>query len=1074
MLNTLNQVIFSIVLIVLALAFPAHAQSLPDEVQFDRINIPGTIRSSQVEDIVQDKLGLIWIAGHGLYRYDGVRFKQYTSITNNADKLSSRDIHQLVYDHDQNRILLGTQRFGIVEYNYNNDQLRQLPANESPPVVNMMLQDKQGKIWAGSYASGLFFLENDTLKKLPDPEKRFLHPSGMASAGSKLFIGLQGRIVVLENGKFEEEIKLNNDETTLPLYSLITSLFVDDIQQLWIGTEKYGVLVYDLKGKKFTKRFPPTQAPFFSKIMRIMKDRSGLVWILTKANGVALYSPETDEILHLNRDPFSSKAISSDNCFSIVQDREGIVWIGATGDINKYNRNQIKFKHLYHNPSDKMSLTDNMIRGLFEDKNGRVWAGTDGGYINIIDPLKGTVDYIKVKVENDSANYVPLYFHQLNERIVLVGTSLGLLQFDLTLKKFSPYKPLWNLTKNRNIRQLLIQNDVLFFAYNGHLYEHNLATQATHIFENGGNPLAINITAIHLDRLQRLWVGSNSGVSCYESKSKTFTFVPLKEIISSSNASLMMTLSMNDIGNKLYVTTFNEGLFVIDISDVKKIPTPKKYDNLPGLSSNTIYSALAGNDGYLWLSTNNGLVRFDTTSSRFVSFTISEGVQEEEFNRLAYCKMKDGKLVFGGINGVNYFDPAEVKISNEQFTPKVVSIFATNPLLKTPNPIRISNPEKSAELQYEQNFISIHFFVPNFELPKRYVLYYQLENFEKEWKEVASENSVSYSNLQPGKYTFLLKSVSLNGTEQVLRLPITIHTPYWKTWWFIVIAILVSAFLMMTIITSYTSRSQRDRERLEELLRVRTSEIQKSREELQILNEKKDLIFSILSHDLRSPLTTLKGFLGYVIDHADELTTEELKRHAVNIRNSVSNSLDLIDNTLFWSLSQMGTIQYTPTHFALHTLLEKLKGLYQLTADKKRIPFSISCPEDILVNGDENMIYVTLRNLVSNALKFTNDGNPVSITCISRDGNVEINVVDRGVGMSKEYVNRILSVDQPMLKKGTSNERGTGLGLLLCKNFIEQNKGELRIASIENIGTTFTVIFPAVVSEQPVQEVAKV
>jgi signal transduction histidine kinase len=250
-------------------------------------------------------------------------------------------------------------------------------------------------------------------------------------------------------------------------------------------------------------------------------------------------------------------------------------------------------------------------------------------------------------------------------------------------------------------------------------------------------------------------------------------------------------------------------------------------------------------------------------------------------------------------------------------------------------------------------------------------------------------------------------------------------------------------------------------------LRIRTSEIEKSREELQILNQKKDLIFSILSHDLRSPLTTLKGFLGYIIDHAHELTRDELKKHAVSIRNSVTNSLDLIDNTLFWSLSQMGTIHYTPTNFSLPYLLEKLRGLYQLTADKKRIPLTINCREDILIYGDENMIYVTLRNLVSNALKFTTEGNPVTITCHSLNEHVQINVTDKGIGMSQDYLRKILSMDQPMLKKGTSNEKGTGLGLLLCKKFIEENRGELKITSVEHVGTTFTVILPMATVQQP-------
>jgi signal transduction histidine kinase len=163
----------------------------------------------------------------------------------------------------------------------------------------------------------------------------------------------------------------------------------------------------------------------------------------------------------------------------------------------------------------------------------------------------------------------------------------------------------------------------------------------------------------------------------------------------------------------------------------------------------------------------------------------------------------------------------------------------------------------------------------------------------------------------------------------------------------------------------------------------------------------------------------------------------------------------------------MGNIQYSPTHFSLQALLDKLRGLYQLTADKKKIALNIFCEDDISLFGDENMIYVTLRNLVSNALKFSEEGSPVTIACTRNNGFAEINVIDSGIGMSQEYLKKVLSMDQPLLKKGTSNEKGTGLGLLLCKKFIEMNKGEIRISSIENKGTTFTVILPLSV-DQPV------
>jgi signal transduction histidine kinase len=703
-----------------------------------------------------------------------------------------------------------------------------------------------------------------------------------------------------------------------------------------------------------------------------------------------------------------------------------------------------------------------MVRGIYEDHGGKIWIGTDGGYANILDPKSMTITPLKVALPGDSFNFVPMHFLELDHRRMLVGTSLGLLQYDRVNKKFSPFAPLWSFSRGRTVRQLLRHNNFLYFIHNGGLYQFDLVTHHLQSFREAGDPEAVNLTAVYLDSEERVWVGSSKGVSWFDEKENVFHLIAFKDLNGSTQAVLLTILSIQQAGNDLYVGTFNGGFWRLPLSDLEHA-APKSYLEKDGLPSNTIYAALPDNSGKLWLSTNNGLARFDPSSGAVISFSISEGLQEEEFNRLAYTKTRNGMMVFGGINGINIFDPEEVKVSREEFVPAILSVSAFNPLHSGPTKETLYEHPEKLKLNYNNNFIRIDFFVPSYKFPKRYSVLYKLDQFENQWKEVFNENSATYSNLQPGEYTFLLKTRGINNEEHVIRLPIRIAPPYWKTWWFMLLSFCSVGLMVITIILSYIRKARRDRHRLEELLTIRTSEIEKSKEELQILNQKKDLIFSILSHDLRSPLTTLKGFLGYLIDHAHELTLNELKRHAINIKNSVTNSLDLIDNTLFWSLSQMGNIQYTPSTFALRDLVEKLHGLYQLTADKKRIPLSVSCPENILIHGDENMIYVALRNLVSNALKFTSEGNPVTITCRCNEGFAEVKVTDKGIGMSQEYVKRVLSTDQPMLKKGTSNEKGTGLGLLLCKKFIELNKGALYVTSIEHIGTTFTVILPLAV-----------
>jgi len=259
-------------------------------------------------------------------------------------------------------------------------------------------------------------------------------------------------------------------------------------------------------------------------------------------------------------------------------------------------------------------------------------------------------------------------------------------------------------------------------------------------------------------------------------------------------------------------------------------------------------------------------------------------------------------------------------------------------------------------------------------------------------------------------------------------------------------------------------REKRDRERLEELLNERTKEIQQSREQLANLNEKKDLIFSILSHDLRSPLTTLKGFLGLLVEDGNTFTKEELRRYVEQIRNSVSTSLDLIDNTLFWSLSQMGSIQHNPERLLVSTLIEKVEALHQLAMERKYIQWNVQVENNLMVFADENMLYVTLRNLVSNAIKFTPSGKEIFVRAFKEGNTVQIEVKDQGIGMSTDYIQKLIQRENPAIKKGTSNEKGTGLGFILCQQFVEMNNGTLSIVSEEGKGSTFTIILPNAVN----------
>lgn len=1028
-------------------------------IPFEHLPIPGTINSSQVSTIVQDNYGLIWISGDGLFRYDGFKFTHYRQLST-GESIGGYEIKCIFNNVRENKLLVGTHSYGLVEYDYTTDQLRAIPAKGGIPIITSIEQTDDGTIWASSYSNGLYYLEADTIRKMEDAKFRFKTVTDLFAIGNKLYSDKSKKIYILEQKKLVDSISVEFPGVDFPASTRVTKMTADADGQIWMGTERAGVLVYNLSEKKFVKHYSPDNTPFFNRINDIMIDSKKNVWILTKANGVVICNPKTDEYIHITKNPLMEWSLSGNNCTSIIQDKTGVIWIGSTGDLNIYDPAKIKFRHIYSNPFNPVSLSDNMVRGVYEDHEGKLWVGTDGGFVHIFNKGKLALEKIQVKIESKSTaqHIVPVYFLELSPNIMLIGTSLGLLQYDRTKKVFSYFKPLETQTTNRQVRQLLKDEENLYFLYGGALGIYNFKSGLMKRFsEFGTNPAPVkNATSIYIDSQKRLWVGASNGLSLFNPESETFRHFPFELNASRPLGTYFMILSLQEYQNKLWVGTFNSGLWTMDLTNLDN-PIIKGITTKDGLPNNTVYSTLPDDRGNLWISTNQGVAKYELANNKFTNFGSADGLQQEEFNRLAYWKCSTGEIALGGINGLNIFNPKNILIKEDDYEPTLLGVSAYSK--KDNKNVFIGTLQQSSlSLKHNQNDLDFYFFIPNFRYPRRFEVFYKLSGFDPDWVK-AETNSIHYSNLKPGEYPLEIKTVSNSGIEKISSFTLIIQYPFWQTWWFILLSTSVVSFMVFTMVKNSIQKARHDKERLEKLLTERTQEIEKSREQLANLNEKKDFIFSILSHDLRSPLTTLKGFLSLLIDDSD-LSKEDVKRHASNIRNSVTSSLDLIDNTLFWSLSQTGNITYTPTTFSLDEMLLKISNLYQLTADKKQIKFSVAVNEPVKVFGDENMVYVTLRNLVSNALKFTPEGKSVKVSAVKNHQFAEITIQDEGIGMSPSYLERVLAEEHLPVKKGTSNEKGTGLGLILCKKFILMNSGELKVNSTEGKGTEFLLKLP--------------
>jgi signal transduction histidine kinase/ligand-binding sensor domain-containing protein len=1036
-------------------SFSLCAQQLPGNLFFEHIAVPGTIQSALTEDIFQDPYGMLWVGKDALYRYNGRDFRKYDVILPDSGLFSTREITRIIWDEKGERLLIGTRNYGIVQYDYATDQLKKLTSRDGVPIISD-ISINDGEVMVTSFPSGFFKLKNDTLVKLRNfPE--FRNPTEMAIAGKDTWVGCTNLVIAIRGNNIRRQIPLDKYNEYLPNTIRSSALMFDHRGYLWIGTERDGVLLIDTATLESVKRFSPRDAPFYNSITSIVQDKDNLVWITTKGGGIVLYSPETDTHREVHRSDTEEGSLTGENATSACVDAAGIVWIGATGALNKYDRNKIKFQHYYHDPKNSNSLSDDNIRNIYQDEQGLVFVATSGGYLNSIDRKTNTIRNYRPKMKDSKGLLTPLAITSYSSDMLLIGSSEGVLQFDKRSKSFSWFPPLREITKGLPVRQIVKHGKEFVFMVRGQVISYRSDTKETVIY----NDPKINIAgSMTFDKQNRLWIGTRDGIVYADQQRKGFNLIKLEHDKDRPDSSFFLALSVQAVGNNLWINSFNNAIYIIDLT----LDPPRfieKISSANGLPDNTVYASLPDNDGKIWISHNSGLSRYDAQTHQFIHFTVSEGLQDEEFNRLAYFRSPSGEIMLGGINGLNIFNPAAIKLPEMNLSVRMVDVtsYQVNRSGQGDHHSLISGNDK-LNLTFDNNSVQFGFFVPDYHQPARYRIRYRLEPFDASWIETDKLGSGTYSNLTPGNYTFTVRVVGPSGQEASDTVNIVITPPYWKTWWFLGLAGLVCSFFVYSIIYSSVQSTKRERIRLEELLKVRTREIEQSREELSNLNRKKDLIFSILSHDLRSPLTTLKGFLGLLIENSDALSREDLQKYATNIRNSVTTSLDLIDNTLFWSLSQTGNIQCTPTDVQLAPVFEKIKGLYQLTAEKKHLTINFPSTNGLSVFADENMVYVLLRNLVSNAIKFTPEMNTIRVDATEHGDEVSVSVKDSGIGMTSEEINQLFLFDNPMVKKGTSSEKGTGLGLVLCKKFVEANKGKLMIESQVGVGSVFTVVLP--------------
>jgi signal transduction histidine kinase/ligand-binding sensor domain-containing protein len=1057
---------------------------------FERITIKDGLSQSTVNYIIQDKKGFMWFATFdGINKYDGYNFKVYKNIHNDSTSLSNNGTIYLYEDNEGyiwvvNNGNVGLNRFDpetekFIRYMHNPDDSTSISSNE----VYHVTQDRSGHIWICTSNALNLVVEKKVGDKKTISFKRFYNTS-KTTAFTMAYENRNGKLLLFADYLYyfdRESNKIHKSNTFLSYCDKI-SITEDRDGNLYLGTTEHGIvkLVYDNKTKSY-KRAPAGKINVTPNNRNyVIVDNKGHIWIASDSKGLYQYDKKEDRLNHFTNNETDLNSISDNSIYSLLIDRSGILWIGTFSQgLCKYNLYKKQFLHFKSIPGNKNTLSGNVISSIHSRKPGELWIGVDlGGGVNRFifrnnkDPR--VIHYKHDPKDNNTiaGNNVLCLVQRKNGEVWVgsAGTPLSKIipeksgtnelpiikKFDI-IKKFNTGA--WTFSIHEDSEETIWGGtwDAGLWRYNDKI------DKFIYFSNNPDNPSSICdniIWAITEDNCGNIWIGGHGkGLSILPAKEKNKLnpeFINYKhaEKDPQSLSDNLINVFCQDRTGTMWIGTAGGLNKVIrkdnDFSNIDKDNELEfySYHTSDGLPSEGITGIVEDNNGNLWLSTTNGISRFNPSEGSFINYDESDGLQSNEFWHNAYFKDQNGRIYFGGNNGLNAFYPDSIKLN--PFLPQVVftDIKILNKSVgigeKINGDVIISKSISETSqivFSYKNNILSLEFAALHYAQPDKNRYAYKMEGFDKEWNYVGNKRDATYTNLHPGTYIFRVKGSNNDGVwnEEGASLKIIITPPFWRTAWFRLILIL------LIILTAYGVHLNRVKHIVEY-----GRELEK-----KVAEKTKDLeaFAYIASHDLKEPLRGIHQLAGWLSeDYYDKLdkegkeNLEMLKERTLSMDNMIQGILEY---------SRVGRTEGKREKIDLNKLLKEVIDMLA-PPDNIKIIVENKLP---LYTADSTRLTELFENLLSNAIKYS--GKPkgiIKVDCAEEKSEWKFSISDNGHGIEKKYWDKIFKIFQTL--ESDSKYKSTGIGLTIAKKIVDLYKGEIWVESEMGKGTTFYFTLP--------------
>ena len=1045
---------------------------------------PTTLNDNWILTLLEDAgSGDIWVGTQtgGLSRWqrENGTFRHYRHDPQDSTSLAENEIRALIQDSD-GTLWVGSSAAGLSRLDPSNGVFEHYrhrpddPGSLSHDEVRALYLDSDGDLWIGTLG-GLNRLDVES-----GTFTRFLHDEANPAS-------------------------LSDDR--------VRSILEDRLGTLWVGT--FGGLdrLDRATGVFEHYRHDPADPSSLSenRVRTLYEDRDGRVWVGTNG-ALDLFDPVSESFFHYAHSSADPTSLSADRVMSIYQDRGGVLWVGMQGGLNKWSPRTWSFSHFKSDPARPTSLSSDKILSLSVAADGAIWIGTNGHGLDRFDRSSGDVRNFRkgMGVPGDLADDTVTALYHDRDGVLWIGTEDGGLHrldagADGTSYRFTRFvhDPVRDDSLAANGVMSIYQDRQGAFwvgTYGGGL-NRMVTAAAGGSFEAWRHGPADSetlsgdrVTALGEDAEGALWVGTfGAGLNRFDRDRGIFQrFANEPGRRSSLSNDVVLAIHRDPVGD-LWIGTLI-GLNRLErFDEVSGTATFRRYfaaDGLPNEVIYGIYSELSapsaraenpdnGEPSRLWMSTNRGIARFDPRTETFKNYDTSHGLQGDEFNMNAHFQSPNGELFFGGTGGFNAFFPNRIE-PNTAMPPVVLTSFS-----KLNRPVRLERPifeTDEVALDHRDSIVSFEFAALDFTAPQKNRYRYMLEGFSDEWIDLGHHRRVSFTNLDPGAYTLRVQGSNNDGvwSAEGTSTRIVVAPPPWKTWW----AYALYALSLSAIIRAYAGLQHRKVEQ-ERAISTRLREVDKLKDELlakmrrvvedqksqveereRHLVERERLIAELeaknaelerfnytVSHDLKSPLVTIKGFLGLLQRDAANGDLERLDHDVQRISAAADKMHNLLEELL--ELSRIGHQVNTPVEVSSGDLafeaLELVGG--SLAESEAEIEIAPDLPP---VVGDRVRLVEVYQNLISNALKYMGSQSAprVEIGYENNGNGRRFFVRDNGIGIDPAYHEKIFG----LFERLDASSEGSGIGLALVKRIIEMHGGRIWVES-EGLGHGSTFYF---------------